>query len=73
VIDAEWNNFKYDVEKMFDIVEESLVKFPITPDGELNLKFGNFSISEPLVWDITYSFDTKHDFHFSYRISYDGD
>lgn len=73
VIDAEWNSFKYDIERMFNIVEESLVKFPITPDGELNPKFGNFIVSEPLIWDITYSFDTKHDFHFSYRISYDED
>jgi hypothetical protein len=73
VIDAEWNSFKDDVQKMFSHVEEALTRFPINREGKIDLSFENFYISEPLIWDIIYEYDSKHDFHFSFRVNLDLD
>ena len=68
-IDADWNDFQYDMQKMFTMLEEAIMKFPITPKGTIDLSYRDFYISNPMLWEFDFSYDTKHSIHCSYKVN----
>lgn len=73
-IDAQFEDFLFDINRMQEKMKVILNKYTITEEGKLiaGEKSKSFSI-EPIILDITYEVDTKHIFNLGYKFLYEQD
>lgn len=67
-IDPEVWNFGSDISVMESKLREIIGRYPINPQGKIQMGFTQYMISEGMIWDLEYVFDEKHLFNMSFKI-----
>ena len=67
-IDPEVWNFGQDISTMEGKLREIVGRYPITPQGKIQMGFTDYMISDGMIWDLQYVFDEKHLFEMSFKI-----
>jgi hypothetical protein len=53
---------------MSQTLQEIVAKYPITPDGKINMEYQDFISVDGVIWKIDYRFDESHVFHMSFKV-----
>jgi hypothetical protein len=67
-IDPEVYNFGGDISIMENKLREIVERYPVTPQGKIQMGFGNYRISDGMIWNFEYIFDEKYLFEMSFKI-----
>ena len=67
-IDPEVYDFAADVSRMSQTLQEIVAKYPITPDGKINMEYQDFISVDGVIWKIDYRFDESHVFHMCFKV-----
>jgi len=67
-IDPEIYDFAHDIQRMSQKLQEIIAKYPITPQGKINMDYQNFISVDGIIWNIDFRFDESHVFNMSFKI-----
>lgn len=69
-IDSLASDFGYDINKMSDLLRESLQKYQINKEGKI-VTDSEYIVGDGLIWSVEFEADVKHIFEMSFTVDLD--